>query len=60
MATKKNTLLERLQEPSSYAAFAVLFYMVFPDMEGTAIMEYVREAGTAVLALFGFLMKERK
>ena len=52
-------LISRLQEPSSYGAFAILFYAFFPDLEGTAGMEHLKEIVVAVLAGASFLMKER-
>lgn len=47
-------LLNRLKEPSSYTAAAILMYAFFPDMD----LAPVKEILTTLLAVVGVFLKE--
>lgn len=48
-------LLNRLKEPSSCTAMAVVLYAFFPDFD----VAFLKEGLTSALAVVGFLMKEK-
>ena len=48
-------LMKRFSEPSSYTAMAVVLYAFFPDFD----VAFLKEGLTSMLAVVGFLMKEK-